>query len=226
MAENIDSANAAASTLFLGQNGEWWDFWLIVSVIIAASAAIAIGIATTGSVVSHKREAASAESALEQFKLQTEEKISDANARAEEAKLELAKFRAPRVLTPEQKATIVNELRGKVTEINVVAQPEVEARAYSFQFASLLRGAGIKVNDGSLSPMDTAVLASNESVVIWSKDWQAKNGFPNPNDPLYRAISMAGLWGGSANVRFIPDGSKDAVIPDIPTIYIFQKKPW
>jgi hypothetical protein len=29
MHEAINSANAAASTLFLGHNGEWWDFWLI-----------------------------------------------------------------------------------------------------------------------------------------------------------------------------------------------------
>jgi hypothetical protein len=46
MPETINSANAAASTLFLGHNGEWWDFWLIASVVFAALAAIAIGIAT------------------------------------------------------------------------------------------------------------------------------------------------------------------------------------
>jgi hypothetical protein len=41
--ETIDSANAAVSTLFLGHNGEWWDFWLIMSVVFAAAAAIAVG---------------------------------------------------------------------------------------------------------------------------------------------------------------------------------------
>ena len=51
MTETIDSANAAASSPFLGQNGEWWDFWLIVSVIVAASAAIAIGITELAPVV-------------------------------------------------------------------------------------------------------------------------------------------------------------------------------
>jgi hypothetical protein len=67
MTETIDSANAAASTLFLGQNGEWWDFWLIGSLIFVALAAIAAGVTTTGSIVSHKREAAGAEVALERF---------------------------------------------------------------------------------------------------------------------------------------------------------------
>jgi hypothetical protein len=69
MTETIDGANAAASTLFLGHNGEWWDFWLIISVVFAALAAIAIGITTTGSLVSLKREASAAEATLEKYKL-------------------------------------------------------------------------------------------------------------------------------------------------------------
>ena len=43
MTETIDSAGTAASTVFLGHNGEWWDFWLIGSVAFAALAATAIG---------------------------------------------------------------------------------------------------------------------------------------------------------------------------------------
>ncbi len=117
MPETIDSANAAASTLFLGHNGEWWDFWVIVSVVIAAAAAIAIGVTTTASIVSHKREAAAAELALDVFKKETDGKISDANARAAdanaralEAKLELEKFKAPRILNTVQGARIASKL--------------------------------------------------------------------------------------------------------------------
>jgi hypothetical protein len=98
MTETIDSANAAASTLFLGQNGEFWDFWLILSVVIAAGAAIAIGVTTAGSIVSHKREAASSEEALAKYKLDTAKDIADANARVAEAQLELFKLRSPRQL--------------------------------------------------------------------------------------------------------------------------------
>jgi len=118
MTETIDSTNAAASTLFLGQNGEWWDFWLIASVLFAALAAIAIGVTTAGAIVSHKREAAAAEEALERYKLNTEGKISDstaraaeANARALEAKLELEKFKLDRSLTDDQKSRIVQKLK-------------------------------------------------------------------------------------------------------------------
>jgi hypothetical protein len=141
--------------------------------------------------------------------------------------LNLAKFRAPRSLSDEQKAILVEELKGKLPEINVVSQAEVESRAYRLQFVVLLRQAGIKVNTGSLSPLATAALAQNYHVLIWSKDWMGSNGFPNPDDPLYRAISKAGLWGGSGGqASFIPDGSTESIVPEAPTIYIFQKPPW
>ena len=118
MPESISSANAAVSTFFLGHNGEWWDFWLIVAVIFAALSAGAIGIATAGSIVSHKRKALAAEVALEHFKLETEGKISDSNARAAlaekgaaEAALELAKFKSPRTLTEIQQTAITEGLK-------------------------------------------------------------------------------------------------------------------
>ncbi|HEX4410580.1 MAG TPA: hypothetical protein VH206_17550 [Xanthobacteraceae bacterium] len=106
MSETIQSANAAASTLFLGHNGEWWDFWLIVSVVFASLAAIAIGISTTGSIVSHKREAAAAEVALDRFKLITEGKIADANAAGDTAKADAERARAEAAKATEQAAKI------------------------------------------------------------------------------------------------------------------------
>ena len=87
MTETISNANAAASTLFLGHDGEWWDFWLIMSVIAAAVVAAAIGVTTAGSIVSHKREGAAAEEALDRYKLDTRQKIAEANARQKEAEL-------------------------------------------------------------------------------------------------------------------------------------------
>lgn len=120
MTETIDSANAAASTLFLGHNGEWWDFWLIASVFVVALAGAAVGVTTAGSIVSHKREARGAEQELERYKLETEKKISEANAagdaakaRAAEAELNLAKFRTPRadILTNDVLLSIAKKLK-------------------------------------------------------------------------------------------------------------------
>lgn len=93
MTETISNANAAASTLFLGQSGEWWDLWLIVSVVAAAIAATAVGVTTAGSLISHKREAAHAEETLDHYKLGTAKQIAEANARQKEAELKLAQLR-------------------------------------------------------------------------------------------------------------------------------------
>ncbi len=108
MTETIDSASAAASTLFLGHNGDWWDFWLIISLIGVAIAAIAAGVTTTGSIVSHKREAAAAEDALDRYKLNTAKEISEAQARAAEARLELEKFKAPRTINASLKSKLIS----------------------------------------------------------------------------------------------------------------------
>lgn len=92
MADTIPSTAATNSTLFLGHDGEFWDFWLIVSVVIAAMAATAIGVVTAGSVISHKREAAAAaERSLEEYKLRTAEQLAMAQAESENAKRDAAK---------------------------------------------------------------------------------------------------------------------------------------
>ncbi|MDX3966268.1 MAG: hypothetical protein QHD01_06665 [Bradyrhizobium sp.] len=98
MTETIDNTNSAASTLFLGHNGEWWDFALVIAGMAVALAAIAAVIATSGSIIAHKREAAAAEEALERFKLGTEQKISEANARTKVAEEGLARLSMPRAL--------------------------------------------------------------------------------------------------------------------------------
>jgi hypothetical protein len=232
MTETIDSTKAAATTLFLGHNGEWWDFSLIVAGILVSLAAVAAVVATAGSIVAHKREAATSEEALARYKLDTAKDIADANARAaeanaraEEAKVEFQKFKAPRVLTSEQRAAIVEELKGKVSEINIVTQVDAEARQYGLQFRTLLSNAGIKVRNGSFSAMATLILGPPNSVSIWSPNWLL-NGYPNPDDPLYKAVSRAGIWGGGGAAMFIPDTGSELVAPEVPTIYIGQKAPW
>jgi hypothetical protein len=97
-------------TQFLGHNGEWWDFWLIVSVIVAALAATAIGVTTAGSIISHKREANAAEYALDRYKLETGKQIAEANARQKQAELELRKRSNPRTIDPNE---LTSALAGK-----------------------------------------------------------------------------------------------------------------
>jgi hypothetical protein len=109
MADTIPSAAAANSTLFLGHDGEFWDFWLIVSVVIAAMAATAIGVATAGSVISHKREAAAANRSLEEYKLHAAEQLAQAQAESENAKKGVAKANEIAAMANQRAAVLEKE---------------------------------------------------------------------------------------------------------------------
>jgi hypothetical protein len=119
MTETIANANAAASTLFLGHNGEWWDSWLIVSGIAAALAAAAIAVTAAGSIISHKREARSAEKALEQersARLLIEERIAERSARP------LRSIEFPQKMHEFAGMTADIVVRGQTLELDTIGQ--------------------------------------------------------------------------------------------------------
>ena len=155
MSDTIDSANTAASTLFLGHNGAWWDFWLIVSLVVAALAAIAVGVTTAGSILSHKRAAESSGKALELLKLGTERIVSDSNARAAEAaakaeseRLERVKLEAllsPRRLSSQQRDVVASTLEkvpAPATIVVVSRLLDTEGNDFADDIATALANAG------------------------------------------------------------------------------------
>jgi len=179
MTNTMESAHAAASTLFLGHDGEWWDFWLIVSVIGAAVIATAIGVTTAGSIISHKREAVASEAALEKYKLTVEGQVADAKKegieagktagdamlRAAELEKRAAELRAanlalekeisPRFLTPKQQQSIGEELKpfaGKKVSV-VTYTLDAEGAVLAKQIIASVRSSGILVNDRVASTM-------------------------------------------------------------------------
>ncbi|HEV2628619.1 MAG TPA: hypothetical protein VGV41_08245 [Pseudolabrys sp.] len=148
MTETMANANAAASTLFLGHNGDWWDSWLVIFAVIAGVAATAAGVMTAGSIISHKREAVEAEKALGKYKLETGKQIADANeraAKAEEraadAKLALEKYKAPRSFKPSDEETqSFRAFSGSPFDISINTEPEPEALAYQIADALVASG--------------------------------------------------------------------------------------
>ncbi|HZV04943.1 MAG TPA: hypothetical protein VE999_07665 [Gemmataceae bacterium] len=158
MTDTVNSANAAASTLFLGHNGDWWDFWLIVSGICVAIAATAVGVTTTGSLVAHKREAVAAEQELAKYKLDTAKEIAEADARTAQAKVELDDFRwqsGPRII---DSGKFLSSLKG-----SPVGSVEIEYLADDFnsimvaeQLKSILETAGWTIT--ALNPITIAAL--------------------------------------------------------------------
>ena len=132
--ETMNRATAVASTLFLGQSGESWDFWLIISVVFAALAAAAIGAATAGSIIAHKREASDAETRLERFKLETARNVSKTSERIANLNNDTAR------LTAENLALQTVLLPRHVGLIGIDEEPKAKT-----WFAGFDRWAGVKI---------------------------------------------------------------------------------
>lgn len=213
MTETIPSTIAANSTLFLGNDGEFWDFWLIISVIIAALSAIAIGVTTAGSIIAHKRETIASENALTQFKLSMDLQVSTANARALEAQLALERYKAPRSIEENNKALIVQVLSkfsgtkaaiyilGEGPEPNnlgrnigtILNESKWDALDWNWVGAGSAVGVVVTFKHGSDIPIETAcdalVSAFNSAHIEavkqeWPGDWDHFGGMLNgPNAP-------------------------------------------
>lgn len=163
--ETIASANAAASTLFIGHNGEWWDSSLILAVVFAAIAGIAVGITTAGSIVSHKREAAASDEALARYKLDTAKDIADANERAADAnqkaeqerldRLRLEASVAPRSIDVAKQQMLAMRWRGLAgKKVSVTSYSlDGEGAGLASQIMATLKAAGVDVEDRRASVM-------------------------------------------------------------------------
>ena len=177
MPETINGANTAASTLFLGHNGEWWDFWLIFSVVFAALAAIAIGITTTGSIFSHKREASAAEQELDRYKAEASENIAASAALGETAKAEAARAN--------ETAAKLNNETARLQADNLALQTVLLPRHVGLLgfkrsppaaewFAGIAPYAGTKLLIQHANDKEAGNLAAEISIVVTKFGWTAQ----------------------------------------------------
>jgi hypothetical protein len=207
MPETINTANAAASTLFLGRNGEWWDFSLIVAGILVTLAALAAVIATAGSIVAHKREAVTSEAELVRYKLETGQQIAEANARQKEAELKLAELRklaGPRNINFDK---FKEEIEGQPKA--VVAIWYVPEASDGYWFASrlfaILHSAGWEAS----MPQTIPELTREDVVAV----------MPDPSGQLYSILHgqppVMNAGGQPSGVTVVGDGDHDA-LPDAP----------
>jgi len=136
--------------------------------------------------------------------------------------------RAPRPpLTPEQKSAMLDELRGKILEIAIVVQNDPEAQIFAIQFFMLFQEAGAKIylpepprEDKWYAPAGLIMYSPLGTNVDILKD-----------DPLYRALKRANLFGGTTSGPFV-SGQLRGPIPMLihgyngPVLYIGQKPPF
>lgn len=135
---------------------------MVVFLIVAGLFALVAGVATWAVVHLQRIEIAKSEGDLERYKLATAKEISEANARAAEARLELEKFKLPRDLSAEQ----LDRLRALASKFSGItfdtgaASTDPEHLFLLSQIASALKdggwalvnwqGPGQVINGGSL----------------------------------------------------------------------------
>jgi hypothetical protein len=140
--------------------------------------------------------------------------IADANARAMEAKLELARLTTPRTISPEQKEQIVNAIRPfSATPFDIFLQAEPEPLALMEQISEALVEAGWewqgvpqivalvrpgKPKVGLMTSTGIQVQIDSSKIADWER----------PILALANALATAGLEGVAA--QQVDDGSVDA----------------
>jgi hypothetical protein len=155
---------------------------------------------------------------------------AQANAQAALLKFQLnqeIQKRAPRFLSDAQKTAMLAELRGKIPEIAVVVENELEAKAFSIQFFVLFQDAGAKVYAPEPPPADRWFAPAG--LMMYSPLGQ--NDDQLKDDPLYRALKAANLFGGTAGRPFVSPQLRGPIPVEIPgynghVLYIGEKSPF
>jgi len=156
--------------------------------------------------------------------------LETAMANEEAARLRLAldreiQKRAQRVLREEQKTAMISELRGKISEIAIVVQNDIEAQAFAIQ----LEGAFLEIKMYVPEPPREDKWFAPAGLIMYSP--LGTNEDTLKDDPLYRALKAANLFGGTTSRPFLSPqlrGPIPAVIPGYNghVLYIGQKSPF
>jgi hypothetical protein len=132
--------------------------------------------------------------------------------------------RAQRVLTDDQKAAMLAELRGRTQEIAIVVQNDLETRAFSIQFLVLFAEAGAKTYAPEPPREDKW-----SDLLMYSPLGQNEDQLKD--DPLYRALKAANLFRGTTGGPFVSPQVRGPVPILIQgysgrVLYIGQKSPF
>lgn len=134
--------------------------------------------------------------------------------------------RAPRLLNDEQKAALLAALRGKIREINMVVQRDVESQAFALQLEIVLQEAGAVLHPYQMAAGETLAVPAG---LVMYKPGGAKSEDDMKDDPLYSALKKANLFGGFTAGPFLSPESLSMgpmLSPDQHIIYVGQKPPW
>ncbi len=147
-----------------------------------------------------------------------------------EVQLELERQkRAPRVLTDEQREILVAELKGKLSRVTVAVQADLESRAFAQQLYIAFSEAGVGISPFDLPPGDLHVAPAG---LMMYRPGGAVSEDDMKDDPLYKALKRANLFGGFTSKPFarLTFDVSSLAQPLIPwaghVVYVGQKQPW
>ena len=176
---------------------------------------------------------------LNNLKLETahaNEEAGQANERAAKLEVEAAKLRfqleqemqkrSPRALTSEQKAIMAAELKGKVSKVTFVVQKDLESKAFALQLEVIFQDAGAKI---FVSDMAAGEVPHVPPGVLMYKPGGATGEDELKDDPVYKALKKAKLFGGTASQPFasLERGPQGPMLQaDGYVLYVVQKMPW
>ena len=120
-----------------------WNTLMLVSLGLAALAALAIFITSRAVIVLQDQEVKDNAEIFERYKLETGERISEANARQKEAELKLEQLRKQMGPRQAEVATFLKALEGKPKAPVEIMFPKEDGEAFmlALQFRDLLRSA-------------------------------------------------------------------------------------
>lgn len=247
-AENPEMTNAtstAISSLVMGRSGEWWDFFVVVALSLAALTALAIVVSTAGSVLVHKKEAEEAKNALALYKTQAATEIagaakaaSDAAAAAYNAGAQAgeANLKAAELEKQAASAKLETERLKQVLQWRSISEPAGTALK-----AALINSPGavnLRWMDGD---PEALYLAIQISKILSEAKWQVAPGALKPANSIFFGIGISsdGEDGpklksafNSAQIPFSTDAVSTAgvsfnisTIPGAPMLMIGSKPP-
>ncbi|MGH8612275.1 MAG: hypothetical protein ACREYF_09595 [Gammaproteobacteria bacterium] len=212
------------------ERATWWqdlaNMALLLSLAVGVIATLVIVITSSTKEEFLKRDLAA-----------TSERAAGAHERAAELERQAAGLRleleqeiqkrAPRALTDEQKSALTTALGGKIREINVVVQKDLEAQSFALQLEIALQAAGARLRAYEMPPGDLLYVPAG---VMMYMPGGARDDREMKDDPLYIALKKANLYGGFTAKPFGSPRDISPGAPMLPTdqhiVYVGQKSPY
>jgi hypothetical protein len=138
--------------------------------------------------------------------------------------------RAPRQLSDENASAFIAAIRGKIPAVTMFIESGWEPRRFAQQIEIALSQAGITIHEKQPVPnrawpkeiaAQMVPFPPSNGAVMYAPGFTG-NGAELTSDPLFKALTAAGIFGGGFN------GPKllDELNPDEHAIYIGEKAPW